>query len=162
MSRRLSLRQAIRCELGQTLATQSRCRCRGQLRNARRVADVNRPTRWDFARLPVDDPHYIPAQRRRISPRRAVQVIADAIKRQGKSPRLNTAIAKLRQRDPAAAAAMLSALSQANAVVRDERRRAVRRTRLWQLNHDQFDADVFASSVQQRLYDFTHFEAAAQ
>lgn len=160
--RRLSLRQAIRCEVAlQPLAgVPCRCRCAGRCRGASRVADSARPTRWDFAKLPADDPHHIPAQRRRISPRRAVQVITDAIKRKGGSARLAVAVAKLRERDRAAADTLMQALSAADRVVRDERRAAERRTMLWQLNHAHyFDADVFSNRVSARLAEWESREA---
>jgi hypothetical protein len=40
-----------------------------------------KPTRWCFAALDPSDPHYIPPQRRRISPRTAVSVLTVQIKR---------------------------------------------------------------------------------
>jgi hypothetical protein len=79
-ARRLSWRQARFCELGLGLY-ESRCRCEGRLQGAKRVPA--NCTRHDFAVLDPNDPHYIPPMRRRISPRRAVQVIAKAIGRCG-------------------------------------------------------------------------------
>lgn len=80
--RRPSVRQVRYCELGLTRSKKSRCRCEGKLRGAKRVPD-NIPvkfTRPYFAALDRNDPHHIPAMRRRVSNRMAVHVIATAIK----------------------------------------------------------------------------------
>lgn len=107
--RRLSLRQAIVCELALPLATRCRCRCGGTKRGARRCDPV-KPTRWCFSRLDPSDPHYIPAQRRRISPRNAVKSLTKQIHRME------------RRREFAAAETLRKSRHLANLVVRDERK----------------------------------------
>lgn len=105
--RRLSLRQAVACEMGNG-STPSRCRCGGACAGLRRCDPV-KPTRWCFTKLPATDPHHIPAQRRRISPRTAVHKLSVAIKRLEKSGRY------------AAAQTLRTARHEVNRVVRDER-----------------------------------------
>jgi hypothetical protein len=104
--RRLSLRQILSCEQSLTQATRStsRCRCGGALNGARRFGD--HPTRWQFASLPRTDPHWIPAQRRRISPRRAVAMLDSAMRV---------------VESPDAEQTLRDAMARASAVVRDER-----------------------------------------
>lgn len=77
--RRLTLRQAIDCETAPR-GSSTRCRCGGQKRGLRRC-DPIKPTRWDFAALPATDPHYIPPQRRRVSPRTAMHMLKKARER---------------------------------------------------------------------------------
>lgn len=75
--RRKSWRQARDCEMGVPFAPTNRwgcrCACKGSRRGWKRCNPIA-ATRWDFAQLPPDDPHYIPPQRRRISPRMARRV----------------------------------------------------------------------------------------
>jgi hypothetical protein len=78
--RRLSIAQARACELGHAIKPgaryKSRCRCGGRFYGACRVPA--KATRWDFAVLPEDDPHYIPRPRRRISNRTAATLLSRA------------------------------------------------------------------------------------
>jgi len=62
--RALSLRQATNCEN----ATHKRCRCRcgGRYHGANRVAPDS--DRKAFEQLPAEDPHKLPAERRRRPP----------------------------------------------------------------------------------------------
>ena len=106
-ARRLSFRQAVQCEMGRG-GTPSRCRCGGSCAGLRRCDPV-KPTRWCFTKLPASDPHHIPAQRRRISPRTAVHVLTDAAKRLEWSG------------SHAAAKTLRECLVLVNRVVRDER-----------------------------------------
>lgn len=90
--RRLTLKQAVACELGLSKPYSKagvkggvyRCRCAGKLRGRGLCnPDPAKATRWDFALLAPSDPHYIPPMRRRVSPRRAVQMLKDAAERIG-------------------------------------------------------------------------------
>lgn len=130
--RRLSLRQAIACETGKPMKypdkqrTSTRCRCKGVCRG-RASCDPVKPTRWDFSELPAADPHHIPRQRRRISPRRAVQALTRAMRRQQAAG--NWKSAEVLQR----------ARRLVDQIVRDERVASERRKRYRQLVLGQFD-----------------------
>jgi hypothetical protein len=109
----------------QRLAT--RCRCGGKSRGLDRCDPV-RPSRWCFSALPADDPHHIPEQHRRISPRRGVQMLTRALRRQ--ESRGNYRAAEVLRR-------AVHLLSQ---VVRDRRIEAQKRKRAQEFAHGQFDA----------------------
>ena len=123
--RRLSLRQAVQCELGLTRG-RCRCRCGGSRRGLRRC-DAAKPTRWCFAVLPKDDPHYIPAPRRRISPRAAFRAMAHAAERlesrlkERATHATRTALGKVRE-----ASRQVAAIVQAERIYSQVRRRKAR------------------------------------